>query len=181
MKKLAIHFIAMGIVSFGYSQNSSHNFKPSKYKGLGNIDLNHEYIQNVQGEHTPNKIKYLENQVSCLDVTKSKKFNNCNNQPFKVAFSLEDGYIVASYNNSGNVISTVERFKNFAMPKSIGIEIHQQFPNWKITKNRYSVWYSKSNPVKTVFKVQIQKGKQKKWIKINASNNFPKVLSTSTN
>lgn len=169
MKKLAISLITMGMVSLGFSQNSYPDFDLSKFRDFITIGSNYEYLNKVQNGLTPNQVKYLEDLVSYWDVTQAEKFDGRRGEPFSVTFRLQNGHIIASYDKKGEVISAVERFSNFAIPKSVGKEVLEQYPNWKIVKNRYSVWYGRNHRTKRVFNLLIRKGNQKKWLKVDSS------------
>jgi len=169
MKKLAISLITMGIASFGFAQNPHPSFDLSKFRDFVTIGSNYEYLTDVQNGLTPNQVKYLEDLVSYWDVTQIEGFDARKGKPFSATFKLERGHIVACYDRDGKIVSAMERFSNFAMPKSVSITILEEYPNWKIIKNRYSVWYNLGDRTKRIFKVQLRKGHQKKWIKVDSS------------
>ena len=170
MKKLSISLLGMvTATSFSLAQNSNSNFELSKFRDFGTISSHYEYLDDVQNGLTPNQVKYLENVVSYWDVTRSKKFDGRKGESFSVNFKTANGHIEAFYNGKGKIVSVTERFRNFAMPKPVSIAIAKQYPNWKVIKNRYSVWYTLGNRTKKRFKVQIGKNSQKKWLKIDSS------------
>lgn len=157
------------MASFGFAQNSYPDFDLSKFRGFGAIGSNYEYLNNVQSGLTPNQVKYLENIVSYWDVARSEKFDGRKGEAFSVTFRLDHGHITASYDSEGKIVSAIERFSNFAIPKSVGKEVLRQYPNWKIVKNRYSVRYGRNDRTKRIFKLLICKGNLKKWLKVDSS------------
>jgi len=169
MKKIVISLITLGMVNFGFAQNANPDFNLSKFRKLSMIGSNYEYLNEVQDGLTPGQVKYLENAVSHWDVSTSNKFDGRKGELFNVTFKLKDGNIHALYDNNGKIVSAIERFSNFAMPKSVSNEILKQYPNWKIVKNRYSVLYDCSKLVKKKFKVLLRKGNQEKWLRIDSS------------
>ena len=168
MKKLAISVVTMITASsFGLAQNSHSEFELSTFKDLGSITSNYDYLNEVQNVLTPSQVKYLENLASYWDVKKSDKFDGRSGEPFIVTFRSKDGQIVASYNNNGNIVSATERFSDVTLPKPVVIEILRQHPGWDIVKNKYSITYNRDIITKRIFKIQIQKGKQRKWLKVD--------------
>lgn len=167
MRKLVISFITMGTMSFGFAQNSNPKFQLSKFRNLDGFETNYEYLNDVQQGLTPRQVKYLENLVSYWDISKSKKFDGRKGQTFGVTFKSEKGYITADFDRNGKIVSAVERFSDFALPKEFGRVILEQYPKWQIARNRYSVWYERGEAIKKSFKVQIQNGDRKKWVKID--------------
>lgn len=181
MKKLAISLITMGMVSFGFAQNSYPDFDLSKFRDFVTIGSNYEYLNDVQNGLTPNQVKYLEDLVSYWDVTQAEKFDSRRGEPFNVTFMLEYGHITASYDSKGKIVSAMERFSDFAIPKSVGNEVLRQYPDWKIVKNRYSVWYGQNDRTKRIFKLLIRKGNQKKWLKVDSSGGISLSSFTKIN
>ena len=169
MKKIVITLITIGVASFGFAQNSNTDFNISKFRELGIPSSNYKYLNEVQDHLTPHQVKYLEKVASSWDVSTSEKFDGRKAEPFQVTFKLEGGNIHTFYDSKGKVVSAIERFSNFVMPKSVGNEIQKQYPNWKIVKNRYSVLYYRGESTKKSFKVLIGKGNQKKWLRIDPS------------
>ncbi len=169
MKKIVISLITMGMLSFGFAQNSNPKFNLSTYRELGISGSNYNYLNEVQDGLKPRQVKYLENVASNWDVSSSRQFDGRKGEPFSVTFKLKNGNLYASYDSKGKIVSAIERFSNFAMPKSVGNEILRQYPNWKIVTNRYSILYYRNKRTKKSFKVLVRKGKQKKWLKIDPS------------
>ena len=172
MKKLVISFAIMGMTSMVFAQNSYPRFELSKFRDLGRIATNYEYLDEVQNGLTPDQVKYLENLASYWDVTRTAEFDGRRGQPFSVTFKTERGQIIAAYNSKGKIVSAMERFSDFAMPKTVSKAILKEYPNWKVIKNRYSVWYDLDGRTKKIFKVRIRKGNQKKWLMIDPSGNI---------
>ncbi|WP_147415842.1 hypothetical protein [Ulvibacterium marinum] len=169
MKKIVISLITVGMVSFGFAQNSNADLDFYKYRELDISGSNHKYLYEVQDVVTPRRVKYLENGVTNWNVLASKEFVGRKDETFKVTFKLKDGNIYALYGSNGSIVSAIERFSNFAMPKSVGNDIIKQYPDWNIVKNRYSILYHHGDGTKRRFKVLIQKGDRKKWLKIDSS------------
>lgn len=168
MKKISISIVAIILTSgFTFAQNAYPKFELSKFRDLDGLGSNFDYLNEVQNGLTPNQVRYLENLVSYWDVKKSVKFNGRKCQPFNATFKSGGDEIIVSYDSKGRIVSTMERFSNFAMPKAVGKEILRLHPNWKIVKNRYYVWYNRKHHTKRVFKVQIQKGDRKKWLRVD--------------
>lgn len=173
MKNLLISLLGIIMASnFCLAQNSHSNFELEKFSDLEGQSFNHDYLDKVKHSFWPNQVKYLENLVSHWDVTQSKKFDGRKGQSFSVTFKSESGLIVANYDSKGKIVSAMEQFGNFALPKSVSISIVRQYPNWEIVKNKYSLRYNVGNSTKKSFKVQIRKGNHKKWIKIHPSGSI---------
>lgn len=168
MKKLSVSLAVMGMASLGFAQNSYPKFE-SKFLDMGLLNSNYAYLSQVQNELTPNQAKYLENVVSYWDVTRSEEFAGLKKEPFEVTFRAGRGYIVASYDDMGKILTAEERFKNVTLPKQLQISIAKQYPNWSIVKNTYSLRYAKDKKPKKHLMVLMKKGNLKKRLKIDLS------------
>ena len=167
MRKLFISLVTMGITSLGFAQNSYHEFQQFIFKDFHGPGSNYKYLNEVQNDLTPNQVKYIEDAVSYWDIARLEKFEGRRNEEFDVTFKSNLGYIVATYDNQGKVVSAEERFKNVALPRPLIMAITEQYPNWRIIKTRYLVRNKKDDRSKRHFKVRIMKGNQKKWLKVD--------------
>lgn len=166
MIKLSMSWVALAMVSFGLAQNPHANFEQSNPGNGGTLASNSHYLEEVLDELTPNPIRFLETVVSDWEVTSSDEFNPHRRRPFSATFQSRHGFIVVSYDRKGRIVHAMERFSNFALPKSVGKAILKEYPNWKIIGNRYSLWYRQDDSAKRIFKVRLQKEHHKKWVKV---------------
>ncbi|NNE77928.1 MAG: hypothetical protein HKN31_12755 [Pricia sp.] len=172
MKKLAISLVIMGITTFGLAQNSHPRFEQFKRLDIESLGTNYAYLNEVQKGFAPNQVKYLENVVSYWDVTRSDAFTRYIDDPFEVTFKSSSGYITVNYDRAGRIVMAKERFKNVAVPTTIGVSILKEYPNWRISKSKYSVKYIKDKEAKKSFKVQLSKDHIKKWVAVDPSGNL---------
>ncbi|MCM4152580.1 hypothetical protein DHD05_13350 [Arenibacter sp. N53] len=158
----------MGMTSFGFAQNSYSKFDYSLLENLGKLDANYEYIEEVQNDLTPNQVKYLENLVCFWDVSELEKYEGLM-QPIEVTYRSVHGYIVATYDRRGKILTAKEHFKDITLPQKVSVSIAIKYPDWTRLKTRYSLSYNRFLGTKKHFKVQIGKDGQKKWLKIDPS------------
>lgn len=169
MKKLSISLVVLSMTSLSFGQNSSSKLDHALLDDFSTRDSNHEYLNEVQNNMTPNQVKYLEKVVSYWDLTQLEKFREQKDQPLQVTFKSPQGSIVTSYDMDGEILTSKERFRDFALPYTVSASIVKKYPNWSIGKSRYSLLYTKADEPKKRFRVQITKGDQKKWIEVDQS------------
>ncbi|MBU2903897.1 hypothetical protein KO529_03800 [Arenibacter algicola] len=169
MNKFSISLALMGLTSLGFAQDSYFNSHYSQLENLEVMGSNYEFIEDVQNDLTPTQVKYLENLVCYWDVTKLEEFKGNKEQPTEVTYRSWHGYIIASYDREGKILTAKEHFKDFTLPQKVSVSIAIKYPEWTRLKTRYSLVYNRNLGTKKLFKVQIEKDGQKKWLKIDAS------------
>ena len=166
MKKLSITLAIMGMTSFAFAQDPSPEYA-GNFLEMRPMHSNDAYLRKVQNDFTPNQVKFLENLVSNWDVAKAEKINGFKNQPYEATFSSRLGYIAATFERDGKILTANERFKNVSIPKQLQFSIAKQYPDWHIVKNTYSSQYAKDKEPKRHLMVLMKKGNLKKRLKIN--------------
>jgi hypothetical protein len=75
---------------------------------------------------------------------------------------------VAAYDKNGDIIRTIERFKDVALPVAVRKSISKNYPGWYFKKDIYRVTYNQEGS-KKVYKVLLTKGNQ--TIKVRTDEN----------
>lgn len=169
MKKTIILLLAVFCLSTGYAQTQEIT--------LENITIrphNLSYLKTVQDKSTPAFVKALESKAARYDITESPIFDR-EFESYEVVFDAvkkdgADGTIMATYDQDGKIINSIERYKNVLLPKLIRDACQQEYPNFKIQKDIYLVSYNyNQNSVKKYYKVQLTDGSKKKLLKIDTN------------
>ncbi|TDQ31571.1 hypothetical protein [Zeaxanthinibacter enoshimensis] len=123
--------------------------------------LNLTYINAVQDEHTPESVRTLENEVARYNIRESEVFKH-DFEAYEVVFEQTHGSIIATYDQKGKIISSLERFKNVSLPFHIRNAVYTKYPEWSIEKDVYLVSYYEDEPViKKSYRLQLKNGKKK--------------------
>lgn len=182
MKNLLIGLFVLGLTSLGSAQNpemddekvlalNMDNNAPTFKKNVSAFSTDNSYLSLVKEEATSNHVRFLEDKVSRCDVTKLSKFDG-RSETFEVVFKANKGSIIATYDNKGNVLTTIERFKDVKIPVIVRNTVYQEYPGWTTHGNSYSVSYIKNEGAKKIYKIQIRKGNLKKKLKIDSEGNL---------
>ena len=135
--------------------------------------LNLNYLKKVQDKNTPAFVKALESRAARYDITESPLFKR-DFDAYEVVFDAvkkngADGTIMATYDQNGKILNSVERYKNVSLPKAIRDACLEKYPDYKIHKDFYLVTYNyDENSVEKMYKVQLRNGSSKKSLKIDA-------------
>ncbi len=110
----------------------------------------------------------LERKASRYRIKKSPFFDG-DPREFEIHFSQGNGKIAATYDQSGRILKTYERFKNLAFPPKIRNAIYGKYPNWSIHKDSYSVSYDYRQGVKKEYRAQLRKNNAKLNIELDGT------------
>ncbi|NNF19906.1 MAG: hypothetical protein HKN61_09005 [Flavobacteriaceae bacterium] len=131
--------------------------------------LNLTYVNAVQDDHTPEQVKALENEAARYNIRESEVFNH-DFEAYEVVFEQSNGSIIATYDQKGKIISSLERFKNVALPYHIRNAVYNKYPGWSIARDIYLVTYYVDTPViEKFYRLQLKNGNKKMLIRCDSS------------
>lgn len=161
MKKLIIGLIILGFAFQAQAQ----------VEELSEVVVaasNYKYLTKVGLENASVQVSLLEEKVANYDL-KSADFYNDEHDTYVVSFFIPEGKILAAYDKNGEIIRTVERFKDVKMPKEVTDAVVKRYPNWSIAKDAYLVNYYESGKITKKYKITIKNGDKR--IKVITDNN----------
>ena len=148
MKKLILGLLVFGLTSQLFSQVNP----------LPEIEIsavNYKYLDAVDSYDLDIDVKKLEEMVAKFDL-ESSDFYVDEYQTYQVTFYIPKGKILAAYDKNGDIIRTIERFKDVALPLTVRQSISKNYPGWNFKKDIYRVTYNQEGS-KKVYKVVLTK------------------------
>jgi len=167
MKNLLIGLFIIGLTSLSYSQNLYSEVEKGALEDNTRSSININYLTKVQNVKTSVNVKLFEDIVSRHDITTSLKFDR-RVKPFKVKFITSNGSIIATYDQNGKILTSLEKFKNVDLPLHILKSISKEYPNASILSNTYLVSYKSNNDIIKRYTVKIKKDNVKKNLRIDS-------------
>lgn len=181
MKKFVIGLILLGLASQGFSQEeeTEGSFKKVLLTGVTvSPIINREYLDKVQeGVYSP-KVLDLENVVARYDVTMSPIYKETANG-YKLSFKQPKARIIASFDKNGSLLWTFEKFKDIACPENVRNTLFKEYAEWKMMGNAYFVHYSKDGELRKVYKIALEKGDNKQFIKLDSDGEIFEQVDSS--
>lgn len=133
---------------------------------------NYKYLDNVKSSSLPQTVQNFERYAAAYDI-KSLDYYEDEYDNYFISFFIPNGKILAAYDNEGNLLRTVEKFENIALPKVVAQAILKKYPGWKVTQNAYLVnYHNKQGVTKKEFKIRLEKGNQGMRIKADENGNI---------
>jgi hypothetical protein len=163
MKKLILGLLVFGLAS-------QLNAQIIELDEIEITAVNYKYLSAVDSKDVAIPVKELEEKVALFDL-KNAEFYLDEYELYQVKFYIPDGTILAVYNGDGEVLRTVEKFKNVRLPNDIRLAISEKYPNWAFKKDVYRVTYHDGKSKKE-YKVVLMNGDKKIRVKINDEGEF---------
>ena len=178
MKTLLFLFAVSVSINFGFSQNlntermalNADNMSVSTAKSSP-ITLNKEYLDNVLDNSMAIHVSTLEKQVSQFNIISDSKYKG-ESKPFKTIFKTNKGSIAVSYDRTGKIINTIEKYASVKLPDAVRDTVFKTYSEWVLLNVDYYVYYNTNKKVKKMYLVKIGKGKLKKKIKVNSNGDI---------
>ncbi|MGB5237073.1 MAG: hypothetical protein WBN59_05520, partial [Flavobacteriaceae bacterium] len=106
-----------------------------------------------------------ERKAASFVLMESPVYNKID-KAYEVFFSNSKGRIVATYDDGGKIISSIEKFANVVVPGPIRNTVYHAYPEWTMSENTYRVTYFHNKGVKKTYHLQISKGDETKNLKV---------------
>ena len=166
MKKLLISLIVLGLGFQGFTQ-----VLEEKLKEVEILGANYKYISQIDQNEVSELIKELHKTVARFDDFNEDTYNEGDDKHY-VSFKIPKGKILASYDEDGELLKTVERFENARLPKVVIASIIEKYPGWTITKDVYYITYHHMDGITKKYKVLIKNEGERKRVKIDSDGYF---------
>jgi len=127
---------------------------------------NENYFKDMNAKNTPLIVKQLKQEVIKFNIQNSIVFDNSEDATYRVVFKNNRSKLVVKYNNHGEILSSIEKYKNIVIPVELRIAISKKYPDWAYQKNTFYITYNYGIGFKKSYKIQIGKGNLKKTLSL---------------
>ena len=175
MKYLLFFLILSGTVFAGYAQGSDPYSNSTEIVPGVSKEENSDYLRQIQNPLTPKSVKEYQVMAVNYDLGQTYIFDG-RDDLFLLAFITQKGQILASYNRIGEVVKSVERFRDIALPSTIirmGMKNHS---GWRVIGTNYYVFYIKNKRPKVVYTIRIADGDKRKKILLDREGTIVKDI-----
>ncbi len=166
MKKVVFSIILLGLTGLGFSQESNEGITAVELAAVTVSALNSDYLTYVQNQDTPEVVQQLQNRAARFDVTALRDYNKKEKQMFETVFKATNGSLIAFYAKNGQIVSSMENFKDVVLPMTIRKRVFEANPGWKMGRNQYVSTYQDDRLIKKMYRIQLVQGGEKKRLTI---------------
>lgn len=163
-----IGLLVLGLTNLTVAQN--HSFALNEMlPEVTIVPANFTYISNVIDDNSPRIVKKMEKTAASYDVSEHPNFDEADIYALQVTFQEPHARIIASYDETGKIIKSFEKFKNIVLPKDLVNQIMMQYPGWEFKSDTYLVKYSSGEEAKKYYTIRLLKDDNKINLKIDPS------------
>lgn len=166
MKKLIL-----GLLVFGFAVHSFAQIKTEKLSEVVISATNYKYLNKVGLTNASVDVELLESKVASYNLKDSDTYSD-DYDYYEISFYIPDGHILAAYDKDGNIIRTIERFKNAALPRAVIESVAKTYPNWSFFKDVYLVNYHQSGKITKKYKITLKNGDKRIKVKVDEYGDF---------
>lgn len=160
MKKLLMIVVLMGFTTTLFAQVEE---VLPEVEVLG---LHFKYIDAINDTDEPTVIKDLHKYVGNFDVLESDVYD-FEYDTYSFTFKIPQGKILAGYDAEGNLLWTVEKFKDIKVPNDIARMVAVEYPGWTFDKTFYTIKYTEKYGATKKYKVILSKNGKKKRVTLD--------------
>jgi len=88
-------------------------------------------------------------------------------ESYLLLLEIEDGFLSATFNEKGKLISVVEKFENVKLPEKIRISLAENFPEWKMIKDKFLYVQKRGEIKRKEYRIIMKNGKKVKRVTVN--------------
>ena len=168
MKKLIIGLIVLG---FAIQTQAQVITKVEELSEVVIAATNYKYLSATGLEDASVPVSLLHQEVASFDL-KNSEFYNDEYDTYVISFHIPEGKILAAYDKNGEILRTVERFKDVKLPRDVIDAVSRTYPNWTFAKDTYLINYHDAGKITKKYKITLEnKGKRIK-VKVDSEGNF---------
>ena len=135
------------------------------------VAVNYKYLNSVDNDAVALPVKRLEREVAAFDLKNSDYYEDEYDSYF-ISFYIPEGEVLAAYDKDGKLLRTAEKYKNVKLPRAVAKTVADKYSGWDIAKDVYLVSYYETRGVTKMYKLILEKGKQRMRIKTNENGDI---------
>ncbi len=132
---------------------------------------NYKYLNEVDFTEAPMPVRILERSAAEFKA-EGKDLYVDEFGTYAVSFYIPDSRVVALYDEKGEIIKTVERYKDVQLPQDVYYALITDYPDWEVVKDIYHVKYHHKKGTDKYFVIHLKKGKDNIRLKIDDNGNY---------
>lgn len=172
MKTIITFALCLSLFSVSYSQDK-------KTEALKIEELPEVVISQVKKDFS----NYLpdNNADAAVRITQNefllyKVDDECKNfDEYLVTLKSRKGYLVATYNEKGELIGVSEKYVNVELPKEVINSVYVSYPEWIITKSKFEYSQEKGQVLKKAYHLKLKKDNKTQILLVSSKGEIIKV------
>jgi len=89
-------------------------------------------------------------------------------ESYLLLLEIENGFLSATFNEKGKLISVVEKFENVKLPEKIRKSLVKNFPEWKMKKDKFLYVQKQGEIKRKEYRIIMKNNKKVKRVTLNS-------------
>lgn len=176
MKKIVLSLVMLGLGVQAFAQDVLYEAKIKKEEVPTVIieAVETDYPDFIMEDFAAIPVEYVES-----DIFVNRNISSIDDyDTFKIDLSGKGEQFTATYDRSGNLLSTIEHEKNIAPPAAVRLTIAKAYPGWTLAKDTYNMTHYTGAKKRERYRMELTKGSDKIHVYTNAKGkilNKPKM------
>lgn len=165
MKNVMFYLLMMSVLFIGQAQELKQLEKNSSLLKSLSQGYSASLQETYPDEFRKDPIKFLTSHVDIPGFI--AKLKNQGDDYYRISCKSKKGNLVVRFNENGEIIEAVQRFKDIPLPHTIMANIYRDHKGWEVTNVVYKCISKKDKPNKQGFVIKLKKDKKKKRLRIS--------------
>ena len=166
MKKLCLYLFVMGIIfpicaqEYGMEDYYESNDLPAVVLKKAGDEFSVYYPDNLNPD---SRVLELENKFISYKI--DNEFQG--KESYLLLLEIEDGFLSATFDRNGKLVSVVEKFENVKLPEKVRKSLAEKFPEWKMMKDKFLYVQKHGEIIRKEYKIIMKNDKKVRRITVN--------------
>lgn len=168
MKTFLFALILIGLTNHTTAQNNDLAFHKESQNTLSKTSKHLKNTDYLTTTHQAVKrMASMQQEVAAFNIRNLDIYTPDQPATYDVTFKEGNDQVMARYDENGHIQYATETYQNIRLPYEIAHKLAKDYPGWAFAKTHCAIVYSNDKPATISYKVQLQKGNQKKTVKIS--------------
>lgn len=175
MKSFVIVLIFLGMTSLSYSQDKKGGDGLMKAEELPEVVIKtagKDFSVYLPDKNPDENVRRLQEQFVAYDLGKNYE----GFEEYLVTMETSKGFLSATYNENGKLISVVENYKNVKLPTAVIYSVYKAYPGWSIVNDKFLYTQEDGDIIKKQYNLKIKKNKETRKLIVRPNGEIVDVV-----
>lgn len=166
MKKTCMYLLILGMIVPLFAQEKISNvfYESGELPAVVLKKAGEEFSVYYPDNSNPDS-RVVELESSFISYNLGKDFEGYDS--YLLVLEIDGGILSATFNDSGKLLSVVEKFDNVKLPENVRVSLAEKFPEWSLVKDKFLYVQKNGEVKKKEYKIIIKKDNKIKRLTVN--------------
>ncbi len=166
MKKTCMYLLILGMIFpiFAQEKISDVYYESGELPAVVLKKAGEEFSVYYPDNSNPDS-RVLELQSSFISYNLGKDFEG--HDSYLLVLEVEGGMLSATFNDTGKLLSVVERYENAKLPKKVRLNLAKKFPEWTLVRDKFLYVQRNGEVKRKQYKIIMKKDNKIRRVVVN--------------